>query len=165
MKIRKARLEDLDIIMEAYTYARRFMQRTGNANQWIDGYPSREQIMKDITGRNCYVCVDPVFGIAGVFYFRIGEDRTYAKIYEGHWLDEKPYGVVHRIATNGKVKGVAGHCLQWCMNKIGNVRIDTHRDNKVMQHILKKNGYTECGIIYTDNGTERIAYQKTGIRR
>lgn len=165
MKIRKARLEDLDIIMDAYRYAREFMQKTGNANQWIDGYPARELIVKDITDRNCYVCVDPVFGIAGVFYFRIGEDRTYARIEEGHWLNEEPYGVVHRIATNGKVRGVADHCLHWCFRQCGNMRIDTHRDNRVMQHILEKNGYTACGIIYTDNGTERIAFQKIEVRR
>lgn len=160
MKIRKARLEDLEIIMEAYAYARQFMRETGNANQWVDGYPRREMIVKDITDRNCHVCVDPVFGIVGVFFFRIGEDRTYAKIYEGHWLNDNPYGVVHRIATNGKVKGIADYCLDWCLQQSGNMRIDTHRDNRVMQHILRKNGYTECGIIYIDDGTERIAFQK-----
>lgn len=162
MKIRRARLGDLENIMDAYIYARQFMHTTGNATQWIDGYPSEELITRDITDRNCYVCVDPDFGIAGVFYFRIGEDHTYARIDNGQWLNDELYGVIHRIATNGKVKGIAEYCLQWAFDQCGNMRIDTHQDNKVMQHILRKNGFTECGIIYTDNGTERIAFQKTG---
>ena len=29
-----------------------------------------------------------------------------------------------------------------------------------MQHLLDKNGFTYCGIIYLDDGTERLAYQK-----
>ena len=41
-----------------------------------------------------------------------------------------------------------------------NIRVDTHRDNKVMQHILTKYGFQRCGIIYVKNGTERIAYQR-----
>ena len=43
--------------------------------------------------------------------------------------------------------------------RCGNIRVDTHRDNKVMQHILTKQGFQRCGIIYVKNGTERIAYQ------
>lgn len=161
MKIRKSHIEDLDTIMDAYAYARRFMEKTGNASQWIDGYPSSEQIIKDI-GENCsYICEDPNAGICGVFYFHVGNDPTYAKIYEGRWLNDEPYGVLHRIATNGKVKGIADVCLQWCFSQCGNMRIDTHRDNQVMQHILRRNGYKECGIIFVDNGTERIAFQKT----
>ena len=42
----------------------------------------------------------------------------------------------------------------------GNLKIDTHRDNRIMQHLLDKNGFTYCGIIYLDDGTERLAYQK-----
>ena len=69
------------------------------------------------------------------------------------------YGVIHRLATNGKQKGVSEACLDWCFQRWPNVRVDTHRDNKVMQHILTKYGFQRCGIIYVNNGTERIAYQ------
>jgi len=96
-----------------------------------------------------------------VFYFKVEEDPTYAKIYEGEWLNDKPYGVVHRIASNGMQKGVASYCLQWCLEQCHNIRVDTHRDNLVMQEILRRNGYQRCGIIYVANGTERIAFQKT----
>jgi RimJ/RimL family protein N-acetyltransferase len=50
--------------------------------------------------------------------------------------------------------------LEFCFSKTDNIRIDTHDDNKTMQHILLKNGFTYCGIIYLKNGDERLAYQK-----
>ena len=30
------------------------------------------------------------------------------------------------------------------------------------QHVLEKNGFTRCGIIFTEDGSERIAFQKAG---
>ncbi len=40
-----------------------------------------------------------------------------------------------------------------------NIRIDTHLDNRIMQHVIKKYGFTYCGIIYLASGDERLAYQ------
>jgi RimJ/RimL family protein N-acetyltransferase len=40
------------------------------------------------------------------------------------------------------------------------MRCDTHKDNKIMQHTLEKNGYKYCGVIYLDNGDARVAYEK-----
>ena len=37
----------------------------------------------------------------------MGDDPTYQQIYEGTWLNNEPYGVIHRLATNGKQKGVS----------------------------------------------------------
>ena len=78
--------------------------------------------------------------IAGVFYFNIGPDPTYHNIYEGAWINDEPYGVVHRIASGNRKKGVASFCLNWCLDKWPNIRIDTHRDNIVMQSFLNKMG-------------------------
>ena len=69
-------------------------------------------------------------------------------------------GYIHRMAASGKRKGVSEACLNWCFEHFENIRVDTHRDNKVMQHILAKYGFQRCGIIYVKNGTERIAYQR-----
>ena len=44
-----------------------------------------------------------------------------------------------------------------------NLRADTHRDNRIMQHILQKHGFRYCGIIYLLNGDERLAYQKISL--
>ncbi|MCD7938289.1 MAG: GNAT family N-acetyltransferase [Tannerellaceae bacterium] len=159
MEIRKATPGDLIPVMTVYDRAREFMKQTGNANQWINGYPSQELILQTIDEGNCYICLHEQV-IVGAFYLSREPDPTYAHIYEGSWLDDTPYGVVHRLASTGTCKGVADFCLQWCFEQCGNIRVDTHEDNKVMQHILTKHGYTRCGIIYVANGTLRIAFQK-----
>jgi hypothetical protein len=41
------------------------------------------------------------------------------------------------------------------------IRIDTHRDNFIMKHILAKYGFTECGVIYLESGDPRDAYHYT----
>ena len=161
MKIRKTKIEDIDIIIDVYSYARLFMQQTGNVTQWIDGYPSKELLIQDIQKENSYLCVDDEEQIIGVFSFIIGDDATYASIYKGKWLNDDPYGVVHRLASNGKVKGVAKCCLEWSFSQCSNIRIDTHADNIVMQNLLKRDGYEYCGIILCQNGTERVAFQKS----
>ena len=48
----------------------------------------------------------------------------------------------------------------WCAERCDSLRADTHADNKIMQHILEKNGFARCGIIHVADGTPRIAYQK-----
>ncbi|MEG1543651.1 MAG: GNAT family N-acetyltransferase [Tannerellaceae bacterium] len=160
MKIRKTQATDMGIIMTIYAQAKLFMQKNGNEGQWVDGYPSKDLIMKDLTKGNSYVCIDDKDEIIGTFCFAQGDDDTYAKIYNGSWLNNQPYGVVHRIAGTGKAKGIATFCLQWCFAQCHNIRIDTHQNNLIMQNILSQNGYTPCGIIYTENGTERLAFQK-----
>lgn len=162
MRIRKAHPGEGDALAEVYEAARKFMRTTGNHTQWTGGYPSRELIRKDIDENHLYVCLTEEDIIAGVFYFRIGNDETYDHIYEGEWLNNRPYGVVHRLASSGIRKGVGEFCLDWCLRQCGNLRIDTHRDNNVMQGIMKRNGFLYCGIIYLNDGSERLAFQKTG---
>lgn len=48
--------------------------------------------------------------IAAVFFFNIGNDPAYDVIYDGEWLNDKGYGVVHRIAAAGIVKGAGSYC-------------------------------------------------------
>ncbi len=159
MEIRHTVLEELNKVMTIYDHARQYMRQNGNHNQWINGYPEIELITKDIVEKRSYVCVDED-EIVGVFCFTIGIDPTYLKIYEGDWLDEEPYGVVHRIASASHKKGVASFCLDWCYKQCGNIRIDTHEDNFVMQNLLLKNGYLRCGTIYLESGAPRVAFQK-----
>ena len=158
-QIREANPEDFDRIESIYSRARRFMRETGNENQWINGYPSREDVIADIEARCLYVCVASNGEIAGVFFFREGNDNTYDVIYEGEWLNDEPYGVVHRLASSGIYKGVADACFRWCRDRCENIRVDTHRDNSIMQSVFRKNGFVPCGIIYIRNGSERIAFQ------
>lgn len=159
MQIRKAVPNDLEAILECYIYARELMKQSGNPTQWGDHRPSEERIRKDIEEQMSYVVVEDDM-ICGVFAFMIGDESTYQNIYEGTWINADKYGVIHRIATNGRVHGIMQCILSFCENQIHNIRIDTHADNKIMQHILVKSGYIKCGIIYVDDGTKRLAYQK-----
>lgn len=160
MQIRKTKPEDLAKVMEIYAGAREFMARTGNPTQWGDGYPREELIRDDIRKGISYVA-EYDGEIETVFVYFEGDDPTYHYIENGAWKNDALYGVIHRIASAGKVKGSGSHCLQWGFSQCGNLRIDTHDDNVVMQHVLEKNGFERCGRIYTENGSPRIAYQKT----
>lgn len=160
MHIRKTRLEELDEVMDIYAYARKFMAETGNPNQWGTHKPPRARVEQDILEGVHYTCEENG-EIVAVFFFDTKPDPTYTIIYDGAWPNDKPYGVVHRIASAGKVKGAGSFCLQWAFAQCGNLRIDTHEDNKVMQHTLAKNGFQYCGVIHLENGDPRIAFQKT----
>lgn len=159
MEIRKTRPEEIDQVMAVYAHARQFMAEHGNPNQWGTTKPVREEVVEDIAQGYSYVCLENG-RIAATFFYREGIDPTYVKIYDGAWIKEAPYGVVHRIASAGIVKGAGSFCLNWAYTRCGNLRIDTHRDNIVMQNTLQKNGFVYCGIIHLADGEERLAYQK-----
>ena len=159
MKIRKTTMADLEVLLHLYDNARSFMAAHNNPTQWGVSYPSRALLESDIRTGCSYVCEEQQKVIA-TFYYRFGADDTYQRIYNGQWLNESPYGVVHRIASDGTIRGTASFCLKWALSQCGNLKIDTHRDNSVMQHLLAKNKFTRCGIIYLEDGSERIAYQK-----
>lgn len=160
MEIRKTEPGDLAEILKIYAHARGFMARTGNPHQWGDeGYPKEELLREDIRKGISYVA-EQDGRIETVFVFFIGEDPSYRVIENGAWIQDGPYGVVHRIASAGRIKGSGAECLRWAFEQCGNLRIDTHDDNRVMQHVLEKNGFVKCGRIYLENGDPRIAYQK-----
>lgn len=159
LKICNANINQIDEIMLIYDYAKKFMKETGNPTQWNGSYPSKELINKDIEKGNFYVGVDEDNVVHCVFAFIVGKDKCYEKIDNGKWLNDEEYGTIHRIASDGKVKGIFEICLKFCLEKISNIRIDTHRDNKIMQHLIEKNGFKKCGIVHMADNTERIAYQ------
>ncbi|MDR1792760.1 MAG: GNAT family N-acetyltransferase [Bacteroidales bacterium] len=160
MQIEKTQYADLEQIMNVYAFATQLMRQSGNYQQWTNGYPAKEIVLQDIENGNSYICKENST-IVGVFCFFVGEEPTYAKIYNGQWLNDLQYGVVHRLAKGENVKNMAQFCLQWTLNQCNNLRIDTHKDNLIMQHILQKMKFTRCGTIYLKDSTPRIAYQKT----
>ena len=155
---------ELDQIMEVYARARALMAQNGNPTQWGDNYPSRQLIEEDILSNRLFVCV--INGeLEAVFAFILGEDPTYKKIEDGHWLSSGPYGTLHRLASAGHRPGVARMVIEWCLEHCESLRADTHADNKIMQHVLESNGFTRCGIIHVADGSPRIAYQKLGVHQ
>lgn len=165
MQIRKSTEKDVARMMEIYAYARRFMAEHGNPNQWGPrNWPPEALIRSDIRDGNSYVCVNDADAVVGTFFFIQGKDiePTYRVIKDGAWLDDSPYGVVHRIASDGSEKGVGRFCLDWAFEQCGHLRIDTHGDNTVMQGMLAKLGFVHCGTIYVyEDNDPRLAYEKT----
>ena len=156
--IRLARVEDLNAILAVYEAARRYMRENGNPTQWGESYPERAMLEEDIRRRQLYV--DEQEGaIHGVFAFILGEDPTYAYIEDGTWLNDAPYGTIHRVAGDGTVRGTFDRCLAFCKGRSQELRIDTHRDNLTMQHLIERSGFARCGIVYMEDGSPRIAYQ------
>ena len=158
MTIRQAEISDLKDILPIYAYARQQMAANGNPGQWGADKPIRKAIEHDIKHGNLFL-VESKGQLAGVFAFLLGEEPTYRYI-EGKWENQLPYGVIRRIAGNGREKGIFKQCLSFCEGFTNNIRIDTHKDNLIMRHLLEKNGFKECGIIYVEDGTPRIAFQR-----
>ncbi len=151
-------------VMEA---AKKIMRSSGNMHQWGEGYPSEVVITNDIEKHGGYVIEegdvnDQSTGrIVGYFAFLPSPEPTYSKIYDGKWLDgTQSYHVVHRIASYPDVHGIFKDIMEFCFSHDANIRIDTHKDNRIMQHNIEKHGFTYCGIIYLANGDKRMAYQK-----
>lgn len=164
MRIRKTTQADLPRVMAIYARARAFMAEHGNPNQWgPTNWPPEALIRQDIQMGKGYVCTDEEDRVMGSFFFDFGADiePTYRHIESGAWGEDSPYGVVHRIASDGSRKGIGEFCIRWAYGQCGHLRIDTHGDNVVMQNLLKKLGFEQRGIIYVvEDNDPRFAYEK-----
>lgn len=168
MNIRVANINDIQNIMNIYAQAREYMNNQGNSNQWGNHYPPRNLVEHNISTEKCYVVEDGQTGeICAVFYFAIEADATYKNIEFGQWRNDRPYGVVHRIAVGGNAhnKGVASRCIDYAVARcrecgIYDLRMDTHEDNIPMQRFLEKKNFRKCGKVYVEDGSERIVYHK-----
>ena len=171
--IRKAKPTDMAAIMQVMDAAKKIMRQSGNMHQWGEGYPSEAIIISDIEKDGGFVIEDDgeyqssdgeyqsSGRVVGYFAFLPSPEPTYEKIYDGNWLDdEKPYHVIHRIASLPDAHGIFSSIMDFCFANERNIRIDTHQDNLIMQHNILKYGFTYCGIIYLASGDERLAYQK-----
>lgn len=160
MTIRKATEADIADIMACYEKAKLLMRASGNHKQWTNGYPSRDIVAGDIAAGNCHVGVDADGRVVMAFALIMGHDPTYSVIEDGRWLNDLPYGTIHRLGSDSTRHGVLRLCTEFCLSRIDNLRLDTHADNLIMQHTAEKLGFKRCGIIYLADGSPRIAYQK-----
>ncbi len=169
MKIRQADERDIARMMEIYAYAREQMVKTGNPNQWgPTNWPPEEVLRRDMEEGRSYVCENDAGTVIGTFCYLYGKDidATYRNITDGAWMDDSPYGVVHRLAGDGSEKGIGAFCIKWAFDQCGHMRVDTHGDNKLMQHLLKKLGFVHCGTIHVEEDDyPRLAFEKTKIPR
>ena len=158
MIIAEAEKSDLPEILNCYMRANEYMHLHGNPDQWPKGYPDEREALPDLQEGRLFVIKDNNF-ICGVFSLFYGNDPTYEHIYEGSWFNDKPYVVIHRLESNGRVRGIGRAAINYALTKCSQIRIDTHRDNKTMQNLLDSMGFVYCGKIICHDGTERLAYQ------
>ena len=167
--IRKTMVTDIPEIMQIIQEARVSLKALG-ISQWQNGYPNEEAFQNDIEKGISYVLEEQgrILATAAISF---APDPTYAVIYDGAWLTERAYGVIHRIAVREGYKrgGYAGELIKYAgemaaAQGIPALRIDTHEGNLPMRAFLRKQGFAECGIIYlTERMTvedRRVAYEK-----
>jgi RimJ/RimL family protein N-acetyltransferase len=142
MEVRQTQENDVPALLDIFAKARSFMAAEGNPNQWPKWYPGSADVHEDMAKKASYVVVD---GQTVVGYFALYSfDENYALI-DGHWLNDEPYLVVHRLAS---IKAGAGsYALRYAMSLAKNVRVDTHKDNKPMESLLQKLGFVYCGMV------------------
>ena len=156
--IRRGTLDDLPAIVSIFETARAYMRQTGNLTQWADGYPTQEIIRADIAAGECFVMEEN--GVHAVFTLLSAPDPTYAYIEDGAWPHNKPYGTLHRVASDGKLRGVVQKAVDFALERHSVLRCDTHKDNLPMQRALMGAGFIRCGIIYLEDGATREAFQR-----
>ena len=165
MVIRSATPADLPALRPVFEAAKAIMRADGNLEQWsAPGFPPEDLLLRDIDRGGGYV-IESVIpseakeSIVGYFALLPSPEPTYDVI-DGAWLTDEPYGVIHRMASYPDVHGIFSTIIDYAAVRYAHLRIDTHRDNRIMQHLIGKYGFTYCGIIWLQDGTERLAYER-----
>ncbi len=163
MLLRKIELCDVEAVMEIINTAKRHLKEQG-IDQWQKGYPDKACICEDAMNQTGYFIMEEEL-ILGYLCIDYAGEPAYEAL-KGTWDSEKPYVVVHRMAFTEHARGkhlssqVFRLVEEMSVAKgVYSFRIDTDEENKKMQHILKKNGFTYRGIVWIDN-SEKIAFDK-----
>lgn len=155
----QAAAQDLPALAEIYRKARGIMAANGNPTQWGTTHPALELLRQDIAqGILWVVCAGQ--RPCGAFALVPGEDPTYAVIEDGAWRSDAPYAAIHRLGSDGSSRGVFRAAVDFAAARYPHLRIDTHADNTIMQRLIPRAGFVYCGIIYVEDGTPRLAYER-----
>lgn len=162
MFLRKATVEDIEVLLPIFAQARR-AQRLAGFVQWADGYPSAGDFETDISRSAGYV-LDDCGTAAGYVAIAIG-DREYDRHPE-LWDAAAPYAVFHRIALADAYRGKGNAAELFSLaediaRRLGAhyIRIDTGLENRPMQRVLANRSYTALGPCTFIWGP-RLAYEK-----
>jgi GNAT superfamily N-acetyltransferase len=165
MLFRGAVESDIEPVMTIIRQAQEALKGQG-VDQWQNGYPNVSVIRHDIAHQYSYV-LEEGGQVAAVAAVSFDGERTYDKIYEGKWLSDDTYAVIHRMAVGNAYKGrglaacLISHIEDLCLSRgVTSVRVDTHEDNLPMQSALRKSGFQLCGVIYLDDKSKRLAFEK-----
>ena len=164
---KKATLDQIDEIMIAVEDSRELLKEQGNG-QWQDGYPNRDSFVEDIKNGRLFAIFDDndpeiLVGVCAITY----SEEDYNHLYEGKWLTDLPYVVMHRVALKKEYrnKGYGKRLFEIFIDvaqKEGfhSLRIDTHEFNSIMRHIIEKFGFVYCGKAILTPNKDRVVYEK-----
>ena len=162
MKLRKAQHNEAEICYQCIEDGRTYHKSLG-FEQWHPDYPTQQTILDDIAQNTGYAFVNEN-GVIGYCCIVIGDEPAYHEI-NGAWKTDRPYAVVHRMSfsSNARGGGLSREAInllkEFCLsNYIDAIRVDTQNENKVMQHILAREGFEYCGLIQFDGGP-KLAYE------
>lgn len=166
LEVKSTTKHEIDDVMRIINDAKEYFQ-SKNIDQWQNGYPNVDDILNDINKQISY-CIKDDDVLVGTCAISFEKDNNYKNIIDGKWLNDEPYGVIHRICVDSKFKGkgyankLFGYAEKIAKEKgIHNLRVDTHEKNISMQHLINKNGFEYCGIVFVNDGNDpRIAFQK-----
>lgn len=155
MIFRRAIESDVEAIVAIMNDAIRRLGEQG-VDQWQHGYPNAERIVQDVAeGIGWVLCDDEVVAYGALV---LSGEPAYANISDGEWITrEENYAVVHRMCVKDACTG-RGYGRRFMTEAEAvsaatkrSMRVDTHADNRIMQHLLRKMGYTYCGMIYFES--------------
>ncbi len=181
--LRRAQAQDLAAIMKIIDDAKNLLKKNGSP-QWQNGYPNRETFAQDIATQTNWVLINGN-KVAATATLQLTPEPTYRNITQGQWQQpdepyatihrvgqwqqpDEPYATIHRVAISSNYRGQGLSKLLFSnlltvgqMQGIKNFRIDTHRNNKAMQHIVENFNFKRRGIIKVNdqNDPERLAYE------
>ncbi len=169
LSILLANEDDLKDIIDIITEAKGIMKEM-DIPQWQNpSYPTIEDLKEDLNDNSLYILKknDELIGTASIFIRdNLRNEDNYQTIFEGKWLNEEAYVVIHRCAIRNKERGnnyinlLFNYATKVAKdNNINNLRIDTHEKNGPMNRAIKKFGFLYCGKVIMLDGTERLAYQ------
>lgn len=155
MKIRKAELEDLNIIADIFRNAINTMN-DNNIHQWDEIYPTIEILKEDILKKEMYVGIKEVT-IVSVLVVNNEFDEQYKN---GDWkYDDASFVVVHRLCVNPiyqnrKIGRATMIMIEDILKKEGieSIRLDSFSLNPYALKMYKALGYQKVGETHWRKG-------------
>jgi len=155
MYLRKASADELDLVLSIIEDGKKQLADAG-IDQWQNEYPNRDTIKADIDAGHAVIYNSDDHETLGVASVVPSPDSAYDAL-KGDWLvHTDKYVTVHRVAifSHHQGQGYASKLFQDLFTYIAknhpeseSIRIDTHRDNAKMQHLIVKNGFQKVGEI------------------
>ena len=167
MIIKKVNITEIEVVMSIISEAIKLLGKT--SLQWQQGYPNEEVMKIDISNGYCYGAFDKNH-LIGIITLKKGIDENYIDI-DGNWsipLSDNDLQI-HRIAVKEDYHGkkIGDLLIKFAIKKAKednctSIKVDTHRVNYPMQHILINNQFSYAGIITLKKDeidNTRLAYE------